>query len=90
MAFLIDFILHIDAHIANLVQSFGLWTYLILFAVILIETGAVIMPFLPGDSLLFAAGAIAATPAGLNAGLNHWVFMFVFFFACMHGHIIIM
>jgi membrane-associated protein len=85
MAFLIDFILHIDAHIANLVQSFGLWTYLILFAVILIETGAVIMPFLPGDSLLFAAGAIAATPAGLNAGLNHWVFMFVFFFAAVLG-----
>ncbi|MFU0764304.1 MAG: DedA family protein [Leuconostoc mesenteroides] len=85
MSFLIDFILHIDVHIGNLVQAFGLWTYLILFAVIFIETGSVIMPFLPGDSLLFAAGAIAATPAGLNAGLNHWVFMIVFFLAAVIG-----
>ncbi|MFL2073256.1 VTT domain-containing protein [Leuconostoc mesenteroides] len=85
MSFLIDFILHIDVHIGNLVQAFGLWTYLILFAVIFIETGSVIMPFLPGDSLLFAAGAISATPAGLNAGLNHWVFMIVFFLAAVIG-----
>ncbi|MCT8390137.1 cytochrome O ubiquinol oxidase [Leuconostoc holzapfelii] len=83
--FLIDFILHIDAHIASLVTQFGPWTYLILFAIIFIETGVVIMPFLPGDSLLFAAGAVAATPAGLAAGLNHWVFMILFFVAALAG-----
>ena len=83
--FLIDFILHIDAHIASLVTQFGPWTYLILFAIIFIETGIVIMPFLPGDSLLFAAGAVAATPAGLHAGLNHWVFMVLFFVAAVTG-----
>lgn len=85
MSFLINFILHIDDHIANLVQNFGAWTYLILFAVILIETGAIILPFLPGDSLLFAAGAISMTPAGQSAGLNHWVFMLVFFVAAVTG-----
>ncbi|KAA8326086.1 MULTISPECIES: VTT domain-containing protein [Leuconostoc] len=83
--FLIDFILHIDAHIATLVSQFGPWTYLILFLIIFIETGIVIMPFLPGDSLLFAAGAVAATPAGIHAGLNHWVFMLLFFFAATIG-----
>lgn len=83
--FLIDFILHIDTHIATLVTQFGPWTYVILFAIIFIETGSVIMPFLPGDSLLFAAGAVAATPAGINAGLNHWVFMILFFFAAIAG-----
>ena len=83
--FLIDFILHIDAHIASLVTQFGPWTYLILFAIICIETGVVIMPFLPGDSLLFAAGAVAATSAGIAAGLNHWVFMVLFFIAAVAG-----
>ena len=60
MNFLIDFILHIDDHIVQLVTQFGSWTYIILFFIIFIETGIVIMPFLPGDSLLFAAGAISA------------------------------
>lgn len=83
--FLIDFILHIDVHIATLVTQFGSWTYLILFAIIFIETGIVVMPFLPGDSLLFAAGAVAATPAGISAGLNHWVFMILFFIAAVAG-----
>ncbi len=86
--FLIDFILHIDAHIATLVTQFGPWTYLILFAIIFIETGIVIMPFLPGDSLLFAAGAVAATPAGIAAGLNHWVFMVLFFVAAVAGDVL--
>lgn len=82
MTFLIDFILHIDTHISNLVSAFGPWTYLILFAVIFIETGAVIMPFLPGDSLLFAAGAIAASRPDV---LNHWVFGILFFVAAVSG-----
>ena len=64
---IIDFVLHMDKYLPSLVQAFGIWTYLILFLVIFIETGFVITPFLPGDSLLFAAGAIAAVSDG---GLN--------------------
>jgi len=57
---LIDFILHIDAHLAELIRDYGAWIYGILFAIIFVETGLVVMPFLPGDSLLFVAGAFAA------------------------------
>ena len=57
---LIDFILHIDKHLDLLVQDYGIWTYAILFLIVFCETGLVVTPFLPGDSLLFAAGAIAA------------------------------
>jgi len=57
---LIDFILHIDVHLAELIRDYGVWIYGILFAIIFIETGLVVMPFLPGDSLLFVAGAFAA------------------------------
>ncbi len=57
---LFDFILHIDAHLALLIRDYGVWIYGILFAIIFIETGLVVMPFLPGDSLLFVAGAFAA------------------------------
>lgn len=60
MSQLIDFIMHIDVHLANLIASYGGRVYGILFAIIFIETGLVIMPFLPGDSLLFAAGSFAA------------------------------
>ena len=59
----IEFVLHIDRHLSAIIQQFGAWTYAILFAVIFIETGLVIMPFLPGDSLLFAAGTFAALGA---------------------------
>ncbi len=58
---LIDFILHIDKHLNEIIASYQAWTYLVLFLIIFIETGLVVMPFLPGDSLLFAAGALAAT-----------------------------
>lgn len=65
--FLIDFILHIDQHLVEIVSSYQTWTYLILFLIIFAETGFVVTPFLPGDSLLFAAGAIIAKPeTGLN------------------------
>lgn len=57
---LIDFFLHLDEHLTALVTQYGVWTYAILFTIIFAETGLVVTPFLPGDSLLFAAGAIAA------------------------------
>jgi len=57
---LIDFILHIDRHLSGIIQNYGTWTYLILFLIIFCETGLVVTPLLPGDSLLFAAGAFAA------------------------------
>jgi len=63
---LIDFILHFDQHLLQFVTEYGAWVYGFLFAIVFTETGVVIMPFLPGDSLLFATGAIAATGA-LNA-----------------------
>ena len=60
---MIDFLLHADVHLRELVQQYGTTTYAILFAIIFAETGLVVTPFLPGDSLLFAAGALAATGA---------------------------
>ncbi|RRJ95825.1 DedA family protein [Opitutaceae bacterium TAV4] len=57
---LIDFILHIDAHLKEIVATYGLWTYGVLFLIVFAETGFVVTPFLPGDSLLFAAGALSA------------------------------
>ena len=60
---LIDFILHIDEHLVEIIQQFGNWSYGILFSIVFVETGLVIMPFLPGDSLLFASGALAALGA---------------------------
>ena len=59
---LIDFILHIDHHLVEIVNDYETWTYLILFLIIFAETGLVVTPILPGDSLLFAAGAIIAKP----------------------------
>lgn len=58
--FLIDFILHMDVHLNDIITNYGIWTYGILFFVIFMETGFVVTPFLPGDSLLFAAGTFAA------------------------------
>lgn len=56
--FFIDFILHVDVHLATFVQAYGPWVYALLFAIIFVETGLVVMPFLPGDSLLFVTGAL--------------------------------
>lgn len=60
LQFFIDFVLHIDVHLAELVQNYGVWIYGILFLIIFCETGLVVTPFLPGDSLLFVAGTLAA------------------------------
>ena len=60
--FIIDFILHIDVHLAELVANYGVWVYAILFLILFCETGLVVTPFLPGDSLLFVAGALSALP----------------------------
>jgi membrane-associated protein len=60
---LIDFFLHLDRHLAEIIAAYGTWTYVILFAIVFLETGLVVTPLLPGDSLLFAAGAFAALGA---------------------------
>jgi membrane-associated protein len=61
MEYVVDLFLHLDVHLAEFVAAYGVWVYAMLFAIIFIETGLIIWPFLPGDSLLFAAGALAAT-----------------------------
>ncbi|HET9644948.1 MAG TPA: VTT domain-containing protein, partial [Burkholderiaceae bacterium] len=58
LPFLLDFILHVDVHLQEFVQAYGAWVYALLFFVIFVETGVVVMPFLPGDSLLFVVGAM--------------------------------
>jgi len=74
---IIDFILHIDDHLVEIVNNYQTWTYLILFLIIFAETGLVVTPFLPGDSLLFAAGAIIAKPeTDLNVFVM-WILLMV-------------
>ena len=63
LAWLLDFVLHIDVHLTTFVAAYGTWVYALLFAIIFVETGVVVMPFLPGDSLLFVVGALCG--AGL-------------------------
>jgi membrane-associated protein len=58
LGFLVDFILHVDRHLESFVASYGLWVYALLFLIIFVETGVVVFPFLPGDSLLFVVGAM--------------------------------
>ncbi|WP_032114696.1 DedA family protein [Candidatus Arsenophonus nilaparvatae] len=60
ITFIIDFIIHIDLHLAELVAEYGIWLYAILFLIVFCETGLIVTPFLPGDSLLFVAGALTA------------------------------
>ena len=78
--FLIDFILHIDDHLGELISNYGFETYFILFFIIFIETGVVVMPFLPGDSLIFAGAAFAA-----NGSLNIFILFFVVLIAAIIG-----
>lgn len=77
---IVDFILHIDVHLSELIADFGVWIYVILFLVITGETGLVIAPLLPGDSLLFAAGTFAA-----RGDLNVWVLFFSLSVAAVIG-----
>ncbi len=81
--FLIDLFLHLDKHLSTILQSYGTWTYGLLFFVIFMETGFVVTPFLPGDSLLFAAGTFAS-PA-LGSPLNVWVVWGLLCFAAIAG-----
>ena len=66
MEALIDLVLHFDVHLREFVDAYGVWMYALLFLVIFAETGLVVAPFLPGDSLLFAAGALAASSGAFN------------------------
>ena len=79
---LIDFILHIDVHLVNITQEYQAWTFLILFLIIFAETGLVVTPFLPGDSVLFAAGALIAKP---ETDLNLFVMMGLLIAAAIIG-----
>lgn len=81
--FLIDFLLHIDKHLEEIIRDYQNWTYAILFLIIFAETGFVVTPFLPGDSLLFAMGALIA---GGNTGLNIWVMMMLLIAAAILGN----
>lgn len=82
---LIDFILHIDQHLVTIISDYKTWTYVILFAIIFAETGFVVTPFLPGDSLLFAAGALIAKP---ETGLNIFVTMILLIIAAILGDMV--
>jgi len=75
-----DIFLHIDEYLGNLIELFGAWTYVIIFIIIFVETGFVIMPFLPGDSLIFAVGALSG-----GGYLNVWIAYFVLLAAAILG-----
>ena len=78
---LLDIVLHLDTHLLKLVAEYGIWIYAILFGIIFSETGFVVTPFLPGDSLLFVAGAIAAT-----GEMNVWLLLVLLAVAAVLGN----
>jgi membrane-associated protein len=80
MQTLIDFILHLDDHLLDLVHNYGVWIYAILFLIIFVETGLVVMPFLPGDSLLFVAGSFCAM-----GEMNLWLVLGLLMIAAILG-----
>ncbi|MCI0520055.1 MAG: DedA family protein [Chloroflexi bacterium] len=80
LTFLVDLFLHLDKHLSVVIQDYGVWTYLLLFAIIFMETGLVVTPFLPGDSLLFAAGTFASMQS-----LNIWLLFFLLSLAAVLG-----
>ena len=78
---LVSFILHVDDHLLEFITNYGVWIYAILFLIIFVETGFVVMPFLPGDSLLFAAGALAAS----TGVMDPWILIPLLFVAAVLG-----
>jgi len=82
---IIDFVLHINVYMADIISQYGLWTYGLLFAVIFAETGLVVTPFLPGDSLLFVAGTFCADA---NSGLNIYLMMLLLSAAAIIGNVV--
>jgi membrane-associated protein len=80
LRFFIDLFLHLDEYMANIINQYGAWTYGILFVVIFMETGFVVTPFLPGDSLLFAAGTFAAL-----GSMNVWMLIVLLIIAAIAG-----
>ena len=78
---LVSFILHVDDHLLEFITNYGVWIYAILFLIIFVETGFVVMPFLPGDSLLFAAGALAAS----TGAMDPWILIPLLFVAAVLG-----
>ncbi len=80
--FIIDFILHIDDHLVALSSQYGIWVYAIIFIIVFCETGLVVTPFLPGDSLLFATGTIVVLP---ESGLNIFIMALVVIVAAILG-----
>jgi membrane-associated protein len=78
--FFVDFFLHLDRHLAEVIQAYGAWTYALLFTIVFLETGLVVTPLLPGDSLLFAAGSFAALGA-----LDFWGLFFLLSTAAILG-----
>jgi membrane-associated protein len=81
MSAVIDFVLHFDAHLFDFVSEYGSWVYALLFGIVFAETGLVVAPFLPGDSLLFATGALSATGV-----LNTWIAMPLLIAAAFTGN----
>jgi membrane-associated protein len=80
LSYLVDLFLHLDKHLSAVIQTYGIWTYLLLFFIIFMETGFVVTPFLPGDSLIFAAATFAALRA-----LNIWVLFIILCVAAILG-----
>lgn len=76
----IDFILNIDTHLSSIVQTYGVWSYAVLFLIVFCETGLVVLPFLPGDSLIFAAGALVSV-----SSMNIYTLLLVLIFAAILG-----
>ena len=85
LAQFIDVVLHVDKYLAALLAQYGTWIYVILFAIVFCETGLVVTPFLPGDSLLFVAGALAATSAHSGGGLDIGILIAVLLAAAILG-----
>lgn len=80
LVYIFNFILHLDKSLVGIIQNYGLWTYLLLFLIVFCETGLVVTPFLPGDSLIFASGALAAM-----GSMNIITFFIVFLLAAVIG-----